>query len=61
MSQKPTPNGFGLIIIGAEILDGRIQDRHFENTVRILDEHNYPLRYSAVLADDPKLILEKLK
>lgn len=61
MSQKTTPSGFGLIIIGSEILDGRIQDKHFENTMRLLGEHNYPLRYSIVLADEPELILEKLK
>lgn len=61
MPEKLTPIGFGLFIIGSEILDGRIQDRHFKNTIRVLGEHNYPLRYSIVLADDPKLILEKLK
>jgi molybdopterin-biosynthesis enzyme MoeA-like protein len=61
MSQTSTPIGFGLIIVGSEILDGRIQDRHFENTKKLLSERNHPLRYSMVLADDPDLILDKLK
>jgi len=31
---RNAPSGFGLIIVASEILDGRIQDRHFENTRR---------------------------
>lgn len=61
MPQKTLPIGFGLIIIGSEILDGRVQDRHFENTRRLLSERNHALRYSMVLLDDPELIFEKLK
>ena len=61
MSKKSTPLGFGLIIIGTEILDGRIRDRHFENTKRILKEHNHPLKYSMILTDDDELILDKLR
>ena len=60
MLEKRTPTAFGLIIVGSEILDGRIQERHFENTRKLLSERNHPLRYSMVLADDPKLILENL-
>jgi molybdopterin-biosynthesis enzyme MoeA-like protein len=60
MPRKPAPIGFGLIIIGSEILDGRIQDKHFENTRRIMGEKNHLLRYSMILVDDPVLILEKL-
>jgi len=61
MYQKTTPVGFGLIIIGSEILDGRIQDRHFENTRRLLSERNHQLKYAMVLVDEPGLILEKLR
>jgi len=61
VSQKTVPIGFGLVIIGSEILDGRIQDRHFENTRRLLSERNHQLRYSMVLVDEPGLILEKLR
>ena len=35
MHAKETVRGFGLIIIGSEILDGRVADRHFE-TARAL-------------------------
>lgn len=61
MPKKPAPIGFGLIVIGSEILDGRIQDKHFENTQRLVRERNHTLRYSMILVDDPVLILEKLK
>jgi molybdopterin-biosynthesis enzyme MoeA-like protein len=61
MYQKTVPFGFGLIIIGSEILDGRIRDRHFENTRKLLSERNHQLRYSMILIDEQGLILEKLK
>ena len=61
MARKPAPKGFGLIIIGSEILDGRIQDKHFENTRRLLSERNHAMHYSMILKDDPGLILEKLQ
>jgi molybdopterin-biosynthesis enzyme MoeA-like protein len=43
MFKKSIPSGFGLIIIGSEILDGRVQDRHFENTKKLLFARNYLL------------------
>lgn len=58
---KKATHGFGLIIIGSEILDGRVQDRHFENTRRLLQSRNHALIYSMILSDEPSLILEKLK
>ena len=61
MARKSAPKGFGLIIIGSEILDGRIQDKHFENTRRLLSERNHAMHYSMILKDDPGLILEKLQ
>jgi molybdopterin-biosynthesis enzyme MoeA-like protein len=61
MVNKSTPPGFGLIIIGSEILDGRIQDSHFENTKKLLFEKNYPLIYSIIIIDDPVLITEELR
>jgi molybdopterin-biosynthesis enzyme MoeA-like protein len=60
MKRKKLKRGFGLIIVGSEILDGRIQDKHFENTRRLLKERNHPLRYAMVLADEPGLILAQL-
>ncbi|HYA02683.1 MAG TPA: molybdopterin-binding protein [Syntrophobacteria bacterium] len=61
MKRKRIQSGFGLIIVGSEILDGRIQDKHFENTRRLLKERNHPLRYAIVLSDEPGLILAQLK
>jgi len=61
MVNKSTPPGFGLMIIGSEILDGRVQDSHFENTKKLLFERNYPLIYSIIIIDDPVLITEKLR
>ena len=42
MSQKTVPVGFGLVTIGSEILDGRIQDSHFETTRSIANGHFLP-------------------
>ena len=61
MPQETIPVGFGLIIIGTEILDGRGEDNHFENTKRLLKERNHLLQYVMILPDDPILIVEKLK
>ena len=61
MFNKSIPSGFGLIIIGSEILDDRVQDRHFENTKKLLFTRNYPLIYSIIIIDDPALIIEKLQ
>jgi molybdopterin-biosynthesis enzyme MoeA-like protein len=60
MKRKKIKSGFGLLIVGSEILDGRIQDKHFENTRGLLGERNHPLRYAMILADEPGLILGQL-
>jgi molybdopterin-biosynthesis enzyme MoeA-like protein len=61
MKRKKIRSGFGLVVLGSEILDGRVQDRHFENTRRLLKERNHPLTYAMVLADEPGLILAQLR
>jgi len=61
MKEKLSVKGFGLIIIGTEILDGRAVDRHFENTRRILRACHHPIRYTMILADDPALITAQLR
>ena len=58
---KKRINGFGLIIIGNEILDGRVGDQHFENARNILGERNLLLNYTLIIADDPEMIREQLK
>lgn len=58
---KRQADGFGLIIIGNEILDGRVEDRHFKNTRNILAERNHLLKYALIIADNPRMIREQLK
>ncbi len=53
--------GFGLIIVGSEILDGRVRDRHLENARAALDRRRLPLGYVLVLPDDPVMLREQLK
>ncbi len=53
--------GFGLIIIGSEILDGRIRDQHFDNFRNILQLRNHFLAYSATIIDSPELICSQLR
>ncbi len=58
---KQQISGFGLVIIGNEILDGRVGDRHFENARRILSERNLLLKYTLIIADEPEMIRDQLK
>ncbi|MDP8214731.1 MAG: competence/damage-inducible protein A [Candidatus Euphemobacter frigidus] len=60
MGERKSVTGFGLIIIGSEILDGRVRDRHFEIARRLLTDRNHLLHYSLVISDDPNLIREQL-
>ena len=53
--------GFGLIIIGSEILDGRIKDLHFDNFRKIIRNRNHFLSYSTTIIDSPELIREQLQ
>ena len=59
--KKQQISGFGLIIIGNEILDGRVGDQHFENARNILAERNLLLKYTLIIADEPEMIREQLK
>lgn len=61
MAERIAPPGFGLIVIGTEILDGRVRDSHFENTRHLLQERNHLLVYTMILRDDPALIRDKLR
>jgi len=56
MKHMQTVSGFGLIIIGNEILDGRVQDKHFTATRDLLASRNLLLHYAMVLPDDPEVI-----
>lgn len=61
LDEKKTPPGFGLFIIGNEILDGRKDDKHFSTARRLLCARHIPLRYATVLPDDPELIENQLR
>ena len=51
-----TPTGFGLIIVGGEILDGRRPDSHFAFARQLLEKNHLVLRYCLVLPDDFEII-----
>ena len=61
MNAFTTPSGFGLIIIGSEILDGRRTDKHFDAARAVLTERSIPLRYVMIIPDDPVLIDGQLR
>ena len=61
MSEEKGTGGFGLIIIGSEILDGRVRDSHLVNMQRLLAERHHSLAYTMTLIDDPRLITEQLR
>ena len=51
---------FGLIIIGTEILDGRVSDRHFEATRSLLSARHLGLAYAKILPDNADFIESQL-
>jgi len=53
--------GFGLIIVGSEVLDGRVRDRHLDRARAALGRRNLPLRYVLILPDDPATLLGQLE
>ncbi len=58
---KKRAPGFGLIIIGSEVLSGRKEEAHFKNALRLLSAQGYEIKYSVVIPDDAELILSKLR
>ena len=61
MSSKSVPLGFGLIVIGNEILNGRISDQHFSNSRKLLQKWNIDLRYNLFLSDESDNIESQLR
>ena len=57
----PRPDGFGLIIIGSEILDGRIADCHFATLRDLLKARHLEFLYAQILPDDPAVIDAQLR
>lgn len=58
---KKSVKHIGLMIIGNEILDGRRQDAHFENTRQMLKAHNLKMAYAFVLPDHEGIITDQLR
>ncbi|MCK8515111.1 molybdopterin-binding protein [Methylonatrum kenyense] len=55
------PTGFGLIIIGDELLSGKRQDRHLSEVIRLLDERGLELTWARMEGDDPERITAALR
>jgi molybdopterin-biosynthesis enzyme MoeA-like protein len=60
MKQNST-SGFGLLIIGNEILDGRRQDSHFAAALKALRERDLNLEFALTLPDDVDTIRQQLE
>lgn len=60
MSRK-TPDGFGLIVIGTEVLDGRREDAHVPYARRLLADWNIELAWCMILRDEAALIESQLE
>lgn len=54
-------SGFGAILIGSEILDGRRTDAHFTYARDLLAKWNLELVYTLLLPDDSVLLRQQLE
>jgi molybdopterin-biosynthesis enzyme MoeA-like protein len=54
-------DGFGLIVIGDEILSGRREDRHFPTVRQLLAERGLRLAWVSYLGDDRERLTEALR
>ncbi len=52
--------GFGLIVVGNEILNGRREDRHFGRALALLTERGLDLLYAQFIPDDADVIRDHL-
>lgn len=53
--------GFGLIVIGDEILSGKRQDKHFSKVVELLAERGLHLAWAEFIGDDPVRLTTTLR
>ncbi len=53
--------GFGVIIIGDEILSGRRQDKHLSKAIELLSARGLGLSWARYVGDDPAMIQRELK
>lgn len=56
----PTPDAFGLIIIGDEILSGKRADKHLPKVIELLAARGLSLSWSHCVGDDPVRITKVL-
>jgi molybdopterin-biosynthesis enzyme MoeA-like protein len=54
-------DGFGLLVIGSEVLDGRRDDAHFLYVRDLLAEWNLDLKWSLCICDETDLIESQLR
>ena len=57
---EPVP-GFGLIVIGDELLSGKRSDKHFPHLLSLLAERGLELRWVRMISDEPELITRTLE
>lgn len=53
--------GFGLIVVGDEILSGRRQDKHFGKVVELLAARGLQLAWAEIVGDDPPRLTQTLR
>lgn len=53
--------GFGLIVIGDELLSGKRQDKHFSHLISLLAARGLELRWCRFISDEAPLITQTLK
>ncbi len=53
--------GFGLIVVGDEILSGRRQDKHFSKVVELLGARGLQLAWAEFVGDDPPRLTDTLR
>jgi len=53
--------GFGLIVVGDEILSGRRQDKHFSKVVELLGARGLQLDWAEFVGDDPPRLIATLQ
>lgn len=53
--------GFGLIVIGDEVLSGAVQDQHVPSTIALLKEYSQALKWVRYVGDEFEPLVEVLK
>jgi len=53
--------GFGLIVIGDEVLSGAVQDQHVPSAIRLLKEYSQALKWVRYVGDDFEPLVAVLK